>query len=111
MIGNRDEYVIEAEGLPGGENAVRFDGHAHGTGVSFFLTRNRPGTGPELHRHPYEKTFIIKEGEARFTVGEKTIEAVAGEIVVVPAGTAHRFVNTGTIPLRRDRRGNPPRSE
>lgn len=100
MIGNRDEYVIEAEGLPSGENAVRFDGHAHGTGVSFFLTRNRPGTGPELHRHPYEETFIIKEGEARFTVGEKTIEAVAGEIVVVPAGTAHRFVNTGTIPLR-----------
>lgn len=100
MIGDRDEYVIEAEGLPGGENAVRFDGHAHGASVSFFITRNRPGTGPGLHRHPYEETFIIQEGEARFTVGEETIEAVAGEIVVVPAGTAHRFVNTGTIPLR-----------
>jgi quercetin dioxygenase-like cupin family protein len=29
-------------------------------------------------RHPYEETFIIQEGEARFTVAEKTIEAVAG---------------------------------
>src|SRR5687767_10451065 len=84
--------------LPGGENALRFDGEAHGANVSFFLTRNRPGTGPALHRHPYEETFIIEEGEARFTIGEETIDVRAGRIVVAPAGMAHAFVNTGEGP-------------
>jgi mannose-6-phosphate isomerase-like protein (cupin superfamily) len=100
MSSDRGGYVIDVENLPGGENAVRFDGHAHGAGVSFFITRNQPGTGPGLHRHPYEETFIIQEGEARFTVGEETIEARAGEIVIAPAGTPHEFVNIGQTPLR-----------
>ncbi len=34
-----------------------------------------------------------------FTVGENTIEATAGE-VVVPAGTPHKFVNSGLTALR-----------
>lgn len=100
MTMKRGEYVIEIEDLPGGENGVRFDGHEYGASISFFITRNLPGTGPKLHRHPYEETFIIQEGEGRYTVGEETIEAGAGEIVVVPAGTPHKFVNTGTGRLR-----------
>lgn len=100
MTVDRSEYVIETAGLPGGENAVVFDGHEHGASVSFFITRNKPGTGPGLHKHPYDETFIMQEGEARFTVGEEAIEAVAGEIVVVPAGTPHGFVNTGSGILR-----------
>ena len=92
--------VVHTEDLPGGENAVRFDGHAHGASVSFFIIRNRPGTGPGLHRHPYEETFIVQDGEARFTVGDETFEVGAGRIVVAPAGTPHKFVNTGSVPLR-----------
>ena len=92
--------MIDIDQLPGGENAVRFDGLKHGAGVSFFITRNRPGTGPDLHRHPYEETFIVQDGEARFTVGESTIDASAGQIVIAPAGTPHKFVNTGSTPLR-----------
>ena len=30
-----------------------------------------------------------------FTVGERTIEATAGDIVVVPAGAPHKFVSRG----------------
>jgi mannose-6-phosphate isomerase-like protein (cupin superfamily) len=44
--------------------------------------------------------FIIQEGEARFTVGEDVIEAGAGEIIIAPAGTPHKFVNVGSNPLR-----------
>ena len=96
----RDGYVIDIDRLPAGENAVRFEGYQHGASVSFFITRNRPGTGPGLHRHPYEETFIIQEGEARFTVGQEEIEARAGEIVIAPAGTPHGFINTGEGVLR-----------
>jgi mannose-6-phosphate isomerase-like protein (cupin superfamily) len=100
MTSNRGDYAIDVDRLPGSENASRFDGHEHGASVSFFISRNRPGTGPELHRHPYEETFIVEDGKVRFTVGEETIETTAGQIVVVPAGTPHKFVNCGQRALR-----------
>ena len=92
MTSHRDANVIKVDELPRGENAATFDGHRHGAQVSFFLSHNKPGTGPELHRHPYEEVFIVQEGEVLFTVGERTVEATAGDIVVVPAGTPHKFV-------------------
>lgn len=54
-----------------------------------------PGAGPRLHVHPYDETFIVVEGRARFFVGETVIEAAAGEIVLGPAGIPHRFENLG----------------
>ena len=92
--------VVRAEELPGSETAWRFEGYEHGAQVSFFLSHHRPGRGPELHRHPYEETFIVQDGDVRFTVGDDTIEATAGDIVVVPAGTPHKFVNAGSAPMR-----------
>jgi mannose-6-phosphate isomerase-like protein (cupin superfamily) len=95
MTGDPGEYVIKVDELSSGENSSVFDGHEHGAQVSFFLSHNKPGTGPELHRHPYEETFIVEEGEVLFTVGERTVEATGGDIVVVPAGTPHKFVSRG----------------
>ena len=100
MSSDRSEYVLKVNRLPAGENASTFDGHEHGASVSFFLSRNLPGSGPDLHRHPYEETFIIEDGNVRFTVGEETVEATAGDIVVVPPGTPHKFVNIGAGRLR-----------
>lgn len=54
-----------------------------------------PGEGPRLHVHPYDETFVILEGRARFFVGDKVIEAGAGEVVFGPAGVPHRFENIG----------------
>jgi mannose-6-phosphate isomerase-like protein (cupin superfamily) len=100
MSNYRSEYVIKVNRLPAGENASTFNGHEHGASVSFFRGRNLPGRGPDLHRHPYEETFIIEDGNVRFTVGEETVEATGGDIVVVPAGTPHKFVNIGAGRLR-----------
>ena len=59
-----------------------------------------PGGGPKLHRHPYEEVFLVQEGSATFTAGEQTVEVKVGQVVVVPAGVAHKFVNTGAGRLR-----------
>jgi quercetin dioxygenase-like cupin family protein len=64
--------------------------------VSFFLSDTRPGRGPALHKHPYEEVFIVQEGELTFTVGDSTIKAVGGQIVIAPAGAPHKFVNSGS---------------
>lgn len=53
------------------------------------------GAGPRLHVHPYDETFIVIEGRARFFVGEAVIEASAGEVVLGPAAVPHRFENLG----------------
>ena len=52
-----------------------------------------PGTGPSLHRHPYDETFILEAGSATFTLGDETVELGEGQIIVVPAGAPHKFVS------------------
>ena len=86
--------------LPGDEVASRFVGRDHGASISVFIVRFPPGAGPALHRHPYEETFIVDEGRARFTVEGALLDAEAGELVVVPAGAVHGFVNSGDAVLR-----------
>jgi quercetin dioxygenase-like cupin family protein len=91
---------IEISDLPTGKTSHRFEGGPHGSSVSCFLVDGPPGTGPRLHRHPYEETFILQGGSATFSVDGETIEARAGQIVIAPAGAAHKFVVTGDERLR-----------
>lgn len=73
-----------------------FEGKLFGTDVSvMFYTTDEVGRGPRLHRHPYDEVFIIREGRALFTVGDRQIEAAAGQIVFGPANVPHKFVNLG----------------
>ncbi len=77
----------------------RFEGADHGSRVSGFVSRAKPGEGPKLHRHPYEETFILEEGHATFTVDGETVELAAGQMLIAPARAAHKFVNSGDAPL------------
>jgi mannose-6-phosphate isomerase-like protein (cupin superfamily) len=74
---------------------MRFEGGKYGSGVSMFLVDNEPGEGPDLHRHPYSETWIVRSGRARFTADGQDLEAVTGDILVVGPGTAHKFKNLG----------------
>jgi mannose-6-phosphate isomerase-like protein (cupin superfamily) len=53
------------------------------------------GEGPTLHVHPYDEIFTITEGRARFTVGDKIIDAEAGDVVLGPANIPHGYQNLG----------------
>ena len=92
--------VLSLADLATGETSAEFQGHRHGAGVSFIAIDGPPGSGPKLHRHPYAEVFVVQEGVARFTAGDETIEARAGQAVVVQAGVPHRFVNVGAGRLR-----------
>jgi mannose-6-phosphate isomerase-like protein (cupin superfamily) len=83
----------EIERSPGG--TLTFEGEPHGSGVSFFLVNNQPGAGPDLHRHPYAETWIVRGGRARFTADGEELEAGPGDIVVVGPETPHKFKNAG----------------
>ena len=83
-----------------GEDSNEVQGHNHNAAVSVIVVDAPPGGGPKLHRHPYEEVFVIQNGTATFTAGDETIEAQAGQVVIVPGGVPHKFVNTGESRLR-----------
>lgn len=78
---------------PAGGGSPRFEGGDYGANVSFFVAMSPTGKGADKHRHPYEETFVILEGEIEVIVnGEKQV-IQAGNIVVIPANTWHEFKN------------------
>ncbi|OXM55258.1 cupin domain-containing protein [Amycolatopsis alba] len=78
------------------ETLENVEGRDIGSGVSIIRERTDvDGSGPKLHRHPYRETFVIIRGRARFTVGDAEHEGGAGDVLVVPADTAHKFAVIG----------------
>lgn len=73
-----------------------WQGRAHAAEMCVIANRIEvPSGGPRLHKHPYPEVFVIRRGSALFTIGGERIEAGAGEILVCPAGTPHKFENLG----------------
>jgi mannose-6-phosphate isomerase-like protein (cupin superfamily) len=97
-----DMQVISLDALPLSNIAREFVGADHGgVGICAILVDAPPGRGPSLHRHPYEEVFITLEGQATFFLGEDQRREVGpNEIVVVPPGQWHGFVNSGDGRLR-----------
>ncbi len=87
--------IVDKADLAHGESSYEFEGHHHDAGVSFIVVDAPPGSGPKLHKHPYEEVFVVQEGNVTFTAGEEVIVARGGQVVVVPAGVPHKFVNSG----------------
>jgi mannose-6-phosphate isomerase-like protein (cupin superfamily) len=77
-----------------------FHGEKEGAPFSAYIVNAKPGQGPPLHAHPYVEVAFTIEGCATITVGDETRDVKAGGIVVIPAGTPHRFVNSGDTVLR-----------
>ncbi|WP_041593000.1 cupin domain-containing protein [Terriglobus roseus] len=59
-----------------------------------------PGGGPGPHRHDFEETFILLEGEMAATFrGEKTT-VKAGQTLHIPANAPHMFHNASDANVR-----------
>lgn len=58
------------------------------------------GGGPPPHRHDFEETFILLEGEIEATFrGAKSVVR-AGETIHIPANAPHQFRNASGSPAR-----------
>lgn len=89
-------HVIRAADRPPTKSrTIKFEGGDYGAGVSFFAVDNDPGQGPGLHVHPYTEIWIVKQGRARITAGNETIEAGPNDIAVVRPNVPHGFKNIG----------------
>lgn len=77
-------------------DSENFEGRDAGSGISVIReSTDVVGSGPRLHRHPYTETFVVIRGRARFTVGDEQRDGGAGDVLVVPAHTPHKFAVLG----------------
>ena len=91
---------INLDKLPFAGMSYEFVGETHGAPISAYIVNAEPGKGPPLHTHPYVEVVFTLEGCATITVGDEQREVKAGGIVVIPANTPHRFINSGETVLR-----------
>jgi quercetin dioxygenase-like cupin family protein len=58
------------------------------------------GGRPPLHRHDFDETFYVLEGELTFQLGEDVFTHGAGELAFAPRGVAHTYANLSGAPAR-----------
>ncbi len=83
-----DTYTILVAGKDTGDRFCVIDMHVP------------PGGGPPPHRHDFEETFVLLEGDMEVTFrGEKSVVR-AGDTINVPANAPHQFHNSSAGPVR-----------
>ena len=58
------------------------------------------GGGPPPHRHDFEETFILLDGEVEATFRGEKSTVRAGETINIPANAPHQFHNSSSKPAR-----------
>jgi quercetin dioxygenase-like cupin family protein len=93
--------VRTRDALPEGEGGRVFAGAEHGAGVTVVLIEAVPGAGQAAHSHPLAEVVIVQTGEVTIFLGARQARTVrTDEVVRIPAGVPHRWVNTGGVMLR-----------
>lgn len=58
------------------------------------------GGGPSRHRHDFEESFMLLEGEIEATFRGEKMTVRAGETLNIPANAPHSFTNASASPVR-----------
>jgi quercetin dioxygenase-like cupin family protein len=93
---------VDAISMQTGAFLRPMDGERFGFGTfSLNVGEYPPGTSTVVkHRHDHFSAIVVSHGRGRFTVGDETFAAEAGDVVLVPANAWHIFENDGEETLR-----------
>lgn len=95
---NRDPAILHRKDWASHDQLWKgyFQGQDIGADITvlFYATEDL-GVGPRWHVHPYDEIFIVREGNALFTIGGKKIKARTGDILLGPANIPHKYHNLG----------------
>ena len=83
-----DTYTITVAGKDTGDRFCVIDMHVP------------PGGGPGPHRHDFDETFVLLEGEMEVTFRDKKSIVRAGDTVNIPSNAPHQFHNSSPRPVR-----------
>jgi Cupin domain len=93
-----DPFVaIPAIGL---DLLVRMPSSATDGAFCLIETTNAPGFGPPLHRHAESEIFRVTSGRYLYEVDGRRFYAETGDVVSVPGGAAHAFINVTDQPAQ-----------
>ena len=96
---NKDQSLPHI-GLVGDTYTITISGEATDGRFCLVDMHVPPGGGPPPHRHDFEETFILLEGEIEATFRGKKSVVQAGETVNIPANAPHQFHNASSKPVR-----------
>ncbi len=100
VIAAADDGTLPHIGLVGDTYTVLLSGKDTAGRFCLIDMHVPPGGGPPPHRHDFEETFILLEGELEATFrGAKSV-VKAGQTVHVPANAPHQFHNVSDGAVR-----------
>ena len=100
ILARSDEPGLPHIGLDGDTYTVLLSGRETAGQLCLLDMHVSPGGGPPPHRHDFEETFVMIEGEIEATFrGVKSV-AGAGTTIHIPANAPHQFQNRSERPAR-----------
>lgn len=87
-------------GIAGGTYTILVSGKDTGGRFCVIDMYVPPGGGPPPHRHDFEETFVLLEGNIVFSCRAETFSTQAGDTVNIPSNAPHRFHNISREPAR-----------
>jgi quercetin dioxygenase-like cupin family protein len=95
-----DERMLPHIGLVGDTYTILLDGGDTAGRYCLIDMHVPPGGGPPPHRHEFEESFTILEGEIEATFRGAKLVIRAGETINIPANAPHQFHNASDKPAR-----------
>jgi quercetin dioxygenase-like cupin family protein len=95
-----DDRKLQHIGLVGDTYTVTVSGKDTNERFCVIDMHIPPGGGPGPHRHDFEETFILLEGEIELTFRGQKSTARAGDTVNIPSNAPHQFHNASSRPAR-----------
>jgi mannose-6-phosphate isomerase-like protein (cupin superfamily) len=65
------------------------------------------GSKPEGHKNS-DQVLLVLEGEVEGEIGDKTVTMKKGDVIVIAAGTKHKFTNRSSAPVVTFNTYSPP---
>jgi quercetin dioxygenase-like cupin family protein len=95
-----DEKSLPHIGLVGDTYTITVTGEETAGRFSVIDMHIPPGGGPPPHRHDFEETFILLEGEMEATFRGQKVTVKTGDTLTIPANAPHQFKNVSTEAVR-----------
>ena len=100
VVTRRDDAGAEHVGVVGDTYTILLGGAETDGRFCLIDMHVPPGGGPGAHRHNFEETFVLLDGEVELTFRGEKQTAGAGTTVNIPSNAPHMFHNASDKPAR-----------
>ena len=100
VVANPDNSNAQHLGVVGDTYTILLSGADTAGRFTLIDMHVPPEGGPPPHRHDFEETFVLLDGELQATFRGEQRTVRAGETVHIPANAPHQFHNASSKPVR-----------